>query len=264
MKLYLADAFANKPFEGNPAGVCLLPAPADDAWMQCMASEVNAAETSFLYRERMGYALRWFTPEEEVDLCGHATLAAAHILWETGELKPDEQAVFYTKSGRLTAERQRDGSIQLNFPVEEDREVPAPEALLRALHAAVPKYVGRNRMDYIAELESEAVVRNLKPDLQALDSLDCRGLIVTAKSDTPEFDFVSRFFAPNAGIPEDPVTGSAHCCLGPYWMRRLGKSIFSAYQASKRGGRLAVEVAGDRVRIGGRAVTVFVIETRNL
>lgn len=256
MRIYHVDAFTDRIFGGNPAGVCILPGPADETWMQNVAMEMNLAETAFLYDAFEEYGLRWFTPEVEVDLCGHATLASAHVLWETGALPPQENAIFFTKSGKLSAKKQG-GGIVLDFPAEEDSPVEMPAALASALRGAKLAYCGKNRMDYIVEAEDEATVRALSPDLRALAALDCRGVIVTSRSANPEFDFVSRFFAPGAGIPEDPVTGSAHCCLGPYWKRRLGKSDFTAWQASKRGGRLNVEVKGNRVLIGGQAVTVF-------
>lgn len=256
MKIYQVDAFAEKIFEGNPAGVCILPGPAPEKWMQDVAMEMNLAETAFLCRREDGWNLRWFTPEVEVDLCGHATLASAHILWETGEILEGSEAVFFTKSGRLSASK--DGEfITLNFPVEEDSPCDAPEAIKAALRGQDILYIGKNRIDYIVELQSEDIIRQLEPDLTVLKVLGCRGVIVTSRASMPGVDFVSRFFAPGAGIPEDPVTGSAHCCLGPYWQRRLGKSVLNAYQASKRGGRLRVEVKGDRVLIGGKAVTVF-------
>jgi PhzF family phenazine biosynthesis protein len=256
MRIYQVDAFTDRIFGGNPAGVCIMPGPADETWMQNVAMEMNLAETAFLYKADTGYQLRWFTPEVEVDLCGHATLASAHVLFDTGALTSGATAVFFTKSGRLTAKKIGE-TIFLDFPAEEDSPADVPTALAAALRGTEILYCGRNRMDYIVEVKSEGIVRSLKPDLQALASLGHRGVIVTSLSSDPGFDFVSRFFAPGVGIPEDPVTGSAHCCLGPYWKRRLGKSTFTAWQASKRGGRLTVEVMGDRVLIGGKAVTVF-------
>jgi predicted PhzF superfamily epimerase YddE/YHI9 len=262
MQIYQVDAFADQLFEGNPAGVCVLPSMVQDSWMQSVAMEMNLAETAFLYREGDGYMLRWFTPETEVDLCGHATLAAAHVLWETGKLPAASDAVFYTKSGRLSAGK-FGNTIRLDFPAEVDWPVTPPRELITALQWAEMLYLGRNRMDYIVELADEAAIRALQPDLEAMKLLDCRGVIVTSRASGVEYDFVSRFFAPGAGIAEDPVTGSAHCCLGPYWMKKLGKSTFNAYQASRRGGKLAVEVRGDRVLIGGKAVTVFKADFQN-
>ncbi len=255
MKIYQVDAFTDELFRGNPAGVCILDGAADEKWMQNVAMEMNVSETAFLYKTEGGYDLRWFTPEVEVDLCGHATLAGAHILWETGLLENGCDAVFFTKSGKLTAHNDGD-SIVLNFPAETESAAEAPKELVTAL--GVPfKYVGRNRMDYIVEVDSEKTVRELRPDHRTLKEVDTRGVIVTSLSDDPRYDFVSRFFVPGAGIDEDPVTGSAHCCLGPYWAERLGKTAMKAYQASNRGGVLKVTIDGDRVLIGGKAITVF-------
>jgi PhzF family phenazine biosynthesis protein len=258
MTVYQVDAFADRIFEGNPAGVCLLSGAADEAWMQNVAMEMNLSETAFLYPTEGGYNLRWFTPKAEVKLCGHATLASAHILRETGRLGEGGTAVFFTLSGKLSATC-AGGAVTLDFPARECRPVDDAPAIERALGAPA-RFVGCNGMDYLAELESEAAVRGVEPDMGAIVRAGARGVIVTARASTPGFDFVSRFFAPAVGIPEDPVTGSAHCCLGPYWRDRLGKTVFSAYQASRRGGKLAVEARGDRVFIGGRAVTVFAAE----
>lgn len=255
IKIYQVDAFTDQVFKGNPAAVCLLESPGDEQWMQLVAMEMNLSETAFLYPQGEGFNLRWFTPETEVDLCGHATLASAHTLWEAGVLEVNREAVFLTKSGRLSAKR--DGEyIVLDFPAEVDRPGELPGPLKRAL--GVPTvYTGRNRLDYIVEVEKEELVRSLKPDLELLKQSGTRGVIVTSPSADPEYDFISRFFAPGTGIPEDPVTGSAHCCLGPYWKQRLGKDHLSAYQASKRGGVLKLTVQGNRVLIAGKAVTVF-------
>lgn len=251
-----ADAFTGQPFGGNPAAVCLLPRPADAAWMQHVAREMNLSETAFLVRRDDGtYDLRWFTPAVEVDLCGHATLASAHVLWESGHLADGSRAVFHTRSGKLSA-TQRDGWIEMDFPAEPDRPAAAPAALAVGL-GADPVYVGRNRFDYLVEVESEATLRSLSPDARRLSEIDTRGIIVTAHADTDGFDFVSRFFAPGTGIFEDPVTGSAHCCLGPYWQRRLGRADFTAWQASERGGLVKVAIRDDRVMLSGKAVTVL-------
>lgn len=258
MKIYQVDAFTDEIFKGNPAGVCILSGPADEKWMQNVAMEMNLSETAFLFPQDDGFNLRWFTPETEVDLCGHATLASTHILYETGVLKTGTEAVFYTKSGRLSAEK--DGEyIVLDFPAIEDTMVETPDGLQKSIGVHI-LYAGSNKKDYIVEVENEEVVRSLKPDFNLLKELDIRGVIVTSHAKTPGYDFVSRFFAPAVGVPEDPVTGSAHCCLGPYWKRRLGKNEFTAYQASKRGGSLKVTVEGDRVYIGGKAATVFCAE----
>lgn len=255
VKLFQVDAFTDKPFAGNPAAVCLLTEPRDAAWMQHVAREMNLSETAFLLREADGYRLRWFTPTLEMNLCGHATLASAHTLWETGELKPDEPARFHTLSGLLTAERQGDW-IEINFPAEPVEPAQAPIDLTRAL-GAPPSYVGRNRLDFLAEVESEQVVRTMKPDFSLVEKLPARGIIVTSRSASPHYDFVSRFFAPQVGVLEDPVTGSAHCALGPYWGGKLNKTEFVAYQASARGGVIRVRLDADRVRLGGQAVTVL-------
>ena len=256
MKITQVDAFTDKPFGGNPAAVCLLHAPADASWMQRVAREMNLSETAFLVRrDDGGFDLRWFTPAVEVDLCGHATLASAHVLWEEEHLAQDAAAVFHTRSGRLSAVR-RDGWIKMDFPAEPDEPTPAPDRLTDALGAEAA-YVGRNRFDYLVELDREATLRRLTPDFGRLGELDARGIIVTARAETDGFDFVSRFFAPRTGIDEDPVTGSAHCCLGPYWQRRLGRDTFNAWQASERGGLVKVAVHGERVALSGQAFTVM-------
>ena len=249
------DTFTNRPFAGNPAAVCVLPAPRDASWMRDVAREMNLAETAFLEARADGFGLRWFTPTVEVDLCGHATLAAAHVLWEEGHLPPGVAARFHTRSGLLTAER-RGEWIELDFPATPERPAPSPAGLAEAL-GAEPRHVGRTRFDYFVELDSEATVRALRPDQGALAALPVRGVIVTSRAAGDGFDFVSRFFAPASGIPEDPVTGSAHCALGPYWGVRLGKAQMLAYQASARGGVVRVRLAGDRVKLGGQAVTVL-------
>jgi PhzF family phenazine biosynthesis protein len=253
--IFQVDAFTDKPFAGNPAGVCILPEPRDEGWMQNVAREMNLSETAFLLKEQDGFNLRWFTPAVEVDLCGHATLASAHILWEAGYLKPEEQARFNTRSGLLTAERQGDW-IEMNFPATPEEPAEAPADLIEAL--GVPAaYVGKNRFDYLVEVDSEEVVRNMQPDFTLLLKVSARGIMVTSIPSTQDYDFVSRFFAPQVGINEDPVTGSAHCCLGPYWSKRLEKNEFVAYQSSPRGGVIRVRVDGDRVYLGGQAVTVL-------
>jgi len=272
LDLYQVDAFTDRPFAGNPAAVCLLPAPRSASWMQSVANEMNLSETAFLVpREdaavnlgKAGFDLRWFTPAAEVELCGHATLASAHVLWEAGRLGPAETARFYTLSGLLTAQRRagRDGApgdIELDFPARPVTEVAPPAGLLEAFGGAAPRFVGKSRFDYLLELETEELVRNAAPDFARLRTLPVRGVMITSAgaAGSGRYDFVSRFFAPGVGVDEDPVTGSAHCTLGPYWSERLGKSSFRAFQASARGGELRVEAVGDRVRLGGRAVTVF-------
>ena len=249
------DAFTDRPFGGNPAAVCLLPVARDAEWMQLVAAEMNLAETAFLIRRPDGFTLRWFTPSCEVDLCGHATLASARVLWEDGQLAPNAVARFHTRSGVLTAER-RDGTIWLDFPATPAASVPVPADLAEGLSAPL-RFVGKSSYDYLVELESEASVRALDPDLGRLARLPARGVIVTAASADPGRQFVSRFFAPAAGIPEDPVTGSAHCALGPFWGERLGVTELVGYQASRRGGTVRVRLAGERVHLGGQAVTVL-------
>jgi PhzF family phenazine biosynthesis protein len=249
------DAFTNKKFAGNPAAVCLLQEPRDEKWMQDVAREMNLSETAYLDRQDDGFNLRWFTPTIEVALCGHATLASAHVLWELGQLNETDEARFFTQSGLLTARRLGDW-IELDFPAKREETAPPPDGLERALgvHA---KYIGRNAFDYLVEVESEEVLRSIQPDHAFLKTLGVRGVIVTSLSDSPEYDFLSRFFAPGSGVDEDSVTGSAHCCLGPFWAARLKKNELMAYQASKRGGVVRVRVCGDRVRLGGQAVTVM-------
>jgi PhzF family phenazine biosynthesis protein len=257
-RLVHVDAFTDTPFAGNPAAVCVLPGPAPEPWMQRVAREMNLSETAFLHPERDGFRLRWFTPAVEVDLCGHATLASAHVLWTDGHLLPGAAARFHTRSGLLTARRAGEW-IEMDFPAEAAQPADAPAALREGLGVA-PRYVGRNRMDYLVELDSETAVRALRPDLARLRALPIRGVIVTARSDAPEYDFVSRFFGPAAGVDEDPVTGSAHCCLAPHWGAKLGKAALVGYQASARGGVVRARLAGDRVLLAGRAVTVLVAE----
>lgn len=252
--LFQVDAFAHKPFAGNPAAVCLLDAPADPAWMQAVALEMNLSETAFLVPRSDGYDLRWFTPAVEVDLCGHATLASAHTLWETGRLAPDEIARFHTRSGLLTASRVGEW-IELDFPATPPAKSTIPDGLEKALGAAA-RFVGKSRFDYLVEVESAAVVREMQPDHAALRHLPVRGVMVTAAGDGC-YDFVSRFFAPGSGIDEDPVTGSAHCCLAPYWAAKLGKQEMTAFQASPRGGVVRVRLGDGRVYLQGQAVTVL-------
>ena len=254
--VYQVDAFAAAPFEGNPACVCVMDEPAEADWMQSVAQEMNLSETAFLYPFQDGYQLRWFTPAIEVDLCGHATLASAHILWETNRLATHETAHFYTRSGLLTA-RYIDGWIAMNFPAEPVYAEPDAFPWNEVLGSVELVFVGRNRMDYLIELKSEAAVQTLAPDMYRLAQWPIRGLIVTAPSDGGESDFVSRFFAPACGIPEDPVTGSAHCALAPYWAQKLGRKKLVGYQASTRGGWVQVEDRGERVCLGGQAVTTL-------
>ena len=255
LRIVQVDAFTATPFAGNPAAVCVLPAPREAPWMQHVAREMNLSETAFLCPRPDGFDLRWFTPAVEVDLCGHATLASAHVLWEDGYLVTDTPARFHTRSGLLTATRQ-DAWISLDFPALPPEPVTPPEALLQALHVA-PLYVGKNRSSYLVEVASEESVRTLQPDFTRLQTLPVQGVMVTSRATSAGFDFVSRYFAPRAGVPEDPVTGSAHCCLGPYWSQRLHQDSLVAYQASARGGVVRVQVRGARVVLSGQAVTVL-------
>ena len=255
IRIVQVDAFTNRPFAGNPAAVCILKEPKPDPWLRDVAREMNLSETAFLVPRNGEYDLRWLTPAVEVDLCGHATVASAHVLWEDGHLPQGQQARFHTRSGLLTADRRGDW-IELNFPAKVATAEEPPVNLIPALGATTARYVGRNAFDYLVEVESESILRNLDPDHSALRKLPVRGVIVTAES-SGEFDFVSRFFAPAAGVDEDPVTGSAHTALGPYWAERLGKTEFIAYQASARGGVVRVRLEGDRVILGGQAVTVM-------
>jgi len=258
MKIYQVDAFTNKRFAGNPAAVCILKEAADETWMQQLANEMNLSETAFLYKEGGLYKLRWFTPVEEVDLCGHATLASAHILWERGYEPENAPIQFDTKSGLLGAEK--DGEwIEMDFPAQPPKEIPMPQTMFQAL--GIERgilYMGQNVSDYIVELDSEEVVRNMRPDFSLIARFPCRGLIVTSKSDEEGIDFVSRFFAPLFGINEDPVTGSAHSCLTPYWAKRLNKNDFFARQLSTRGGFLRLKLRTNRVKIGGQAITTMI------
>jgi PhzF family phenazine biosynthesis protein len=251
--LFHVDAFADRPFAGNPAAVCLLPTWKEARWLQAVAREMNLSETVFLVKQADGFDLRWFTPMVEVDLCGHATLASAHILWQHGQATGDAIR-FSTRSGMLKAMRHGD-DIELDFPVKPEEAAAAPPGLLEALGVSA-RYVGKNQFDYLVEVASEAALRGIAPDFKRLATVPVRGIIVTSRSADPRFDFVSRFFAPASGVDEDPVTGSAHCCLGDFWRKRLGKSAFVAYQASARGGVVKVRVVNDRAILGGKAITV--------
>ncbi len=252
--LHLIDAFTDEAFRGNPAGVCLLDTPAPDAWLQAVAGEMNQAETAFLRPLADGFELRWFTPTVEVDLCGHATLASAHFLWQQGQLPVKDTARFHTRSGLLTATLQ-EGWITLDFPSTPPLPCEAPVPLLDALGIR-DAAVLRSRFDYFVVLDHPNLLRELRPDLRALREIEARGAIVTTASDEPGADFLSRFFAPQVGVDEDPVTGSAHCALAPYWAARLERRTLVGRQISPRGGTVRVEDAGDRVYLSGKAVTV--------
>jgi PhzF family phenazine biosynthesis protein len=252
--LFQVDAFSDKPFGGNPAAVCLLDAPKDPKWMQHVGREMNLSETAFLSPQGDGYALRWFTPTCEVDLCGHATLASAHVLWESRRLAGDSPARFTTKSGLLTCHR-RGSWIEMDFPSTPPADASPPDGLASAL-GVTPRNTARSRFDWLVEVGSEDEVRAAAPDFGKLKKVEARGVIVTARA-AKGFDFVSRFFAPAAGVDEDPVTGSAHCCLAPYWASRLAKTEMAGWQASARGGEVRVKLQGDRVLLSGQAVTVL-------
>lgn len=249
----IVDAFTSRPFTGNPAAVCVLDAARDDEWMRRVACETNLPATSFVHPTAGGFGLRWFASAVELQLCGHGTLATSHVLWETGAADADQPLRFHTSGGVLTA-RHDGGWIELDFPALTDQPAAAPPALLDALDVT-PSYVGRGRLDYIVEIDG-ALVRGLRPDFVRLLDVDMRGVIVTGRSSDAAFDFVSRFFAPSTGLNEDFVTGSAHCCLGPFWARRLGKRSVIGRQVSARGGTVKATVDGDRVRLAGEAVTV--------
>lgn len=256
LRIFQVDAFTDKPFAGNPAAVCLLPEARDAAWMQQVAAEMNLSETAYLRRRDDGsYDLRWFTPAVEVDLCGHATPASAHVLWEEGHLPLNAQARFHTRSGLLTADHNGDW-IEMDLPAHEPKPVEAPAEVVEAL-GVTPVNAARNRFDLLIEVENEAVVRELAPDFRLLKAAPVRGVIVTAHASTAPYDFVSRFFAPNAGVAEDPATGSSFCLLTPYWTAKLGRDVLLAYQASARGGVVRTALRGDRVLVAGKAVTTL-------
>jgi PhzF family phenazine biosynthesis protein len=256
--LHQVDAFSDVPFHGNPAAVCLLDAPRSEAWLQAVAAEMNLSETAFLGSQGDGFALRWFTPTVEVPLCGHATLASAHVLYETGRAKPDATLAFETRSGRLLAAREGDW-LRLDFPALPARPASAPRELFAALGvaAALVHEVPRlGEPSWLLELPSPDAVAALRPDFRVLASLPGHAVIATARGDGAH-DFVSRFFAPKAGVDEDPVTGSAHCTLAPYWGERLGRRELTGLQLSQRTGRVRVRWRGERVDLLGRARTVL-------
>jgi PhzF family phenazine biosynthesis protein len=267
LRLLHIDAFTNRPFSGNPAAVCLVEREADAGWMQSLGAEMNLPETAFVQPVEGppgSYELRWFTPTVEVDLCGHATIASAHALWQEGLVLAGQPIFFHTRSGILTATR-RDDLIELDFPaLEVWPEPPAPGLLdaLRLYDAAgkliQPTFTGKSRFDSIVlEIHSPELLRQVRPEFYSLGKVANFGVILTSRSDDPSYDYLARFFAPAAGIPEDPATGSAHCVLAPYWQQRLGRDRFTAYQASKRGGAIHTQVRGDRVLLAGQAVTIL-------
>jgi len=273
LSIVTVDAFTDVRFSGNSAAVCVLPpGKAEESWMQKLAREMNLAETAFLRRRdgeeegvgRASFDLRWFTPIVEVDLCGHATLASAHVLWEEGHVARRKKLHFHTRSGLLKAERRVEGRqvwIELDFPALPESTFEGPTGVISKALGTKPRHVGAYGPDYLVEVESESVLRRISPDFALLKTLPARGIVVTclpsASMKAKGYDFVSRFFGPKVGIDEDPVTGSAHCGLGPFWGRRLGKEEVLGYQASARGGTVRVKMRGDRVILGGRAVTMM-------
>ena len=256
IKCWQVDAFTDRPFRGNSAAVCWLEQDVPDSWMQSVAAEMNLSETAFVRRGAHGFELRWFTPTVEVDLCGHATLATAHALWSAGIAETARPLHFHTRSGVLTCMPASD-FIEMDFPALPATEAPPPPGLLEALGVDAPEFVGRTKFDYLVVLDSLEAVLALCPNFRKLEEVPTRGVIVTARLEDPRFDFLSRFFAPSVGVDEDPVCGSAHCCLGPFWSERLGKRDLLAFQASQRGGIVGVRVQANRVVLRGRAVTVL-------
>ena len=253
--LFVVDAFTNQPFSGNPAGVCILEKEREEAWMQALAFELDFSETAFVLPEGEDFSLRWFTPKTEVNICGHATLAAGHILWEKNILPQDKTIAFHTRSGILTSKKTAT-LIEMTFPAMYARPEEFDPELLTVFKIN-PLYVGKFEDKQLIEVENEQIVRSLDPDFNRLRQLDERAVVITAQSDSPEYDFVSRYFSPWVGVNEDPVTGTSHCCLATYWSKRLEKKELRGYQASPRGGSVNVRYEGDKVMLGGQAVTVF-------
>jgi PhzF family phenazine biosynthesis protein len=256
IQIFQVDAFTVKPFTGNPAAVCILEHAKDDAWMQAVAAEMNLSETAFLLPKGNGYHLRWFTPTTEVDLCGHATLASAHILYEFGFYEEDEPIEFFTRSGKLIS-RFDNGFIELDMPRRDPIKIAPPASLIEALGKQPVSTATFEDKSILAEYESDEFIRDFLPDFKKLSTLDFNDVVITARSEDPKYDVISRFFAPRLGINEDPVTGSVHCLLGPFWAEKLGKEKFLAYQASPRGGEVRVRLTKDRAFIGGKAITVL-------
>ncbi|MEK4231309.1 PhzF family phenazine biosynthesis protein [Solibacillus sp. FSL H8-0538] len=255
MELSIINTFTEQAFRGNPAAVCFLSDVKDSSWMQTVAKEINLPTTAFIDFLNGEYHLRWFTPSTEIQICGHGTLASSYFLWEKGFVDKEKSITFHTKSGVLKAHL-IDGWVQLQFPAIIEENVVAPELLIKAL-GVKPVYVGKSRLDYLVEVESEEIVRNMKPNIDLIAQLPVRGVIVTSHSNENEFDFVSRFFSPSQGIIEDYVNGSSHCCLGPYWKNKLHKTDFTAYQASERGGIIKVKVLDDNIFLFGKSITFF-------
>lgn len=262
LPIFQVDAFADKAFAGNPAAVVVLEEDRETSWMQSVAAEMNLSETAFVRRLKdQRFQLRWFTPVYEVDLCGHATVASAHVLWEFNYVKDRQQIRFESRSGELLVSSLGD-EVELDFPVTVATAVEPPAGLFDSFRDSNGQvsfsYTGLNKFDYLLELSSESQLRDLQVDFARLADSKCRGVIVTAIADDQhDYDFVSRFFAPNAGVDEDPVTGSAHCSLAPYWANKLGRNSLVGYQASQRGGIVKVTLNDDRVLLRGQAVTVL-------
>ncbi|MDB4532680.1 PhzF family phenazine biosynthesis protein [bacterium] len=254
IRYFIVDAFTDRPFSGNPAAVVPLSAWPSDVWLQNVAMEMNLSETAFLVPNHNGFDLRWFTPKVEVDLCGHATLASAFAIFHAGLHNNKPEIEFSTRSGTLRA-ASHENQIQLNFPLTPIEPVIPPENLVESL-AVTPTFIGKSEYDYVLEVATENELRSLSPNFTQLAEIDCRGIIVTSKTKATEFDFVSRFFAPAVGVDEDPVTGSAHCCLAYHWQQRTGHDQFTAFQASDRGGVVHVSIQQDRVLLSGNAVIV--------
>lgn len=254
----VVDSFTSEPFRGNPAAVCFADSARmkDAVWMQSVAAELNLSETAFVSRHGDGWQLRWFTPAVEVDLCGHATLAAAHALWESGRLDAGEPARFQTRNSGILTCRKSDAGIVMDFPARPALAAEPPEDLVLGLGTR-PLWCGRSVDDFLCELPDETAVTSHRPIFDTLARVKCRGVIVTARASRPGFDFVSRFYGPAAGILEDPVTGSAHCTLAPFWSERLGRESLRGWQASARGGAVGTRVVADRVELTGSAVTVW-------
>ncbi|OMP67848.1 PhzF family phenazine biosynthesis protein [Domibacillus epiphyticus] len=255
MHLSIFNTFTDRAFRGNPAAVCLIKEEKTDHWMQQVASEINLPVTAFIRTAGEEFQLRWFTPSTEIPICGHGTLASGYFLWENKYVQKEQSIHFQTKSGVVTANLVDDW-VQLWFPALYEKEVETPEFLVEAL-GVKPVYIGQNQYDLLVEVASEEMVREMNPDIELISRMSVRGVIVTARSDTPDLDFVSRFFSPAQGLNEDYVTGSAHCCLGPYWKKKMGKHDFTAYQSSERGGLLKVNVEGNKVRIAGKVTSIL-------
>ncbi|MFZ1320948.1 MAG: PhzF family phenazine biosynthesis isomerase [Ignavibacteria bacterium] len=255
IKIFTVDAFTDRPFSGNPAAVCLPHDELNEELMKKIAFEMNLSETAFVTKHSNGFNLRWFTPKAEVELCGHATLASAHILWQEKIISKNEEVVFYSMYKGILKAKKSGSEITLNFPVNKPIPLDKNEILEKALGV---NSVSLHTTDhhYLVELNSESELKKVKPDFSLLETLPKYGTIITSKSEDPEYDFKSRFFAPSKGVKEDPVTGSAHCVLTPFWSEKLGKKKMKAFQASERGGALSVELIDDRVLISGNAVTV--------